>query len=461
MKASAFNARARESSVRRKTAGSLERFERAQRSLAGGVSSALRRAARPYPLYFTHGEGARAVDVDGNTYIDYGLAWGPLIVGHAHPEVTRAMSEQLQRALTFGAQHDLEIEVAEMLTGIIPCADLVCFASSGTEIVQVALRLARAATGRQKFVKFEGHYHGWDDSVLVSYKPTRKEIAAAGGAPIPVAAGQRPHDQVIVAEWNDQAGIEEIFAARGDEISAVICEPLLCNNGCIPPAPGFLELLRELTAGQGALLVFDEVITGFRLHLRGAQHLCGVTPDLATYAKAVGGGASLSVLAGKREFMQLIADGRALHGGTLNGNPLSLAAARAVLKILARHEGAVYTEMWRHGERLRFGLEAVLRGAGFEVVTSGAGPVFQVSFMSRPARNYRETLDADRELYSDFALALLDEGVLVLPDGRWYISAAHTDEQINATLDAAARVVKSFAARKQGDARRDGTHEGA
>ena len=237
--------------------------------------------------------------------------------------------------------------------------------------------------------------------------------------------------------------IEEIFATRGQEISAVICEPLLCNNGCIPPEPGFLELLRELTARNGALLIFDEVITGFRLDLRGAQHHYGVTPDLATYAKAVGGGAPLSVLAGKDEFMRLIADGRVLHGGTLNGNPLSLAAARAVIEILARNDGAVYGEMWRRGERLRFRLEEILRGAGFKVVTNGAGPVFQVSFMSRPARSYRETLDADTQLYSDFALALLDEGVLVLPDGRWYISAVHTDEQIAATLAAAARIIES------------------
>jgi glutamate-1-semialdehyde 2,1-aminomutase len=353
------------------------------------------------------------------------------------------MTGQLQRGLTFGAQHDLESEVAEMLTRIIPCADMVCFANSGTEIVQLALRLARAATGRQKLVKFEGHYHGWDDSVLVSYKPTRAELTAADGAPVPVASGQRPHDQVIVAEWNERVEIEEIFATRGEEISAVICEPLLCNNGCIPPEPGFLELLRELTSRHGALLIFDEVITGFRLHLRGAQHHYGVIPDLATYAKAIGGGAPLSVLAGKDEFLRLIADGRVLHGGTLNGNPLSLAAARAVVEILSRDDGAVYGEMWRRGERLRFGLEEILRGAGFEVVTSGVGPVFQVSFMSRPARNYRETLDADKQLYSDFALALLDEGVLALPDGRWYISTAHTDEQIAATLAAAARIVES------------------
>jgi len=386
------------------------------------------------------------VDVDGNTYIDYGLAWGPLILGQAPPVVTRAMTQQLSRGLTFGAQHDLEIEVAEMLTSIIPCAESVCFANSGTEIVQLSLRLARAATGRQKFVKFEGHYHGWDDSVLVSYKPTKEDLAAANGSPVPVACGQRPHDLVIVSQWNDRAAIEEIFARQGREISAVICEPLLCNNGCIPPEPGFLELLRELTLRHGALLIFDEVITGFRVHLRGAQHHYGVVPDLATYAKAVGGGTPLSVLAGRSEFMHLIATGKVMHGGSLNGNPLSLAAAKAVLEILARNNGAVYSDLWQHSERLRFGLEQTLRDCGLPVVTSGTGPVFQVSFMARPARNYRETLDADRQLYGDLAVALLDEGVLVLPDGRWYLSTAHTDDHVSATLAAAKRAVAVGAA---------------
>ncbi len=448
MKAIAFNATEREHSIRRKTAGSRARFGRAQQTLAGGVSSGLRRSARPYPLYFTHGEGAVAIDVDGNRYLDYGLAWGPLIVGHSEPEITQALQEQIQRGLTFGAQHDLEIEVSEMLTNLIPCADAVCFANSGTEIVQVALRLARAATGRQKFIKFEGHYHGWDDSVLVSYKPTREEINAADGAPIPVATGQRAHDQVLIAEWNDRASIEALLAEHGEEISALICEPLLCNNGCIPPEPGFLEFLREVTTRHGVVLIFDEVITGFRLHLRGAQHYFGVTPDLATYAKAVGGGTPLSVLAGQREWMDLIATGKALHGGTLNGNPLSLAAAKAVLQMLARDNGAVYGGLHERADRLRYGLAGILRQAGHHIVTDGIGPVFQLSFMEHPARTYRDTLQSDKQMYSDFALALLDEGVLVLPDGRWYLSTAITDEDIDTTLAAAQRIVECGVTRR-------------
>jgi len=434
-----FNAQGREESVRIKTRQSFDRFQRAQRSLAGGVSSGLRRHARPYPLYFERGSGSRVFDVDGNKYLDYGLAWGPLILGHAPPEITQAITGQLARDLTFGAQHDLEFEVCETMVRIIPCGEQICFANSGTEIVQLALRLARAFTSRKKILKFEGHYHGWADSVLVSYHPTLEEIQAAGGAPISVALGQRPHDNVVIAEWNDFRGVERAFQQCGAEISAVICEPMLCNSGCIPPEPGFLEMLRETTRKHGALLIFDEVITGFRLHLQGAQGFYNVTPDLATYAKATGGGTPLSALAGRAEVMELIASGRVIHAGSLNGNPVCLSAAKAVLEVLTRKGGAVYADLWRRGERLRQGLEGILRTRGMNVVTAGGGPVFQLSFMEKPARNYRETLAADRFLYSNFALALLDEGVLLLPDGRWYVSTAHSDDDIDATLAAAER----------------------
>ncbi|MCW5978139.1 MAG: aspartate aminotransferase family protein [Bryobacteraceae bacterium] len=434
-----FRADERAQSVMNKTAGSVSRYDRARRTLAGGVSSGLRRAARPYPLYFDHGVGSRICDVDGNHYLDYALAWGPLILGHAHPAVVEAMERQVRRGLTFGAQHELEYEVAEALASVIPCADAVCFANSGTEIVQVALRLARAATQRPKYLKFEGHYHGWDDTVLVSYRPTLDQIHLASGRPVPVGLGQLPPESMLVVEWNDFDGVEAAFRAHGDEIASVMCEPMLCNSGCLAPAEGFLELLREITLRHGALLIFDEVITGFRLDLKGAQGYYGVTPDLATYAKAVGAGAPLSVLAGKSEYMNLVADGRVVHAGTLNGNPISLAAAKAALEELTRDAGAVYPELHRRGERLRDGIVEILRSRSYPVVSAGAGPVFHISFMERPARTYREWLEADQKLYSDFALALLDEGVLVLPDGRWYLSTAHTDEDIEATLAAAER----------------------
>jgi glutamate-1-semialdehyde 2,1-aminomutase len=411
-------------------------------SLAGGVSSGLRRSARPYPLFFTHGSGSRAFDVDRNSYLDYGLAWGPLILGHAPAEPAAAASAQLSKGVTFGAQHDLEFEVAEQLTKIIPCADLVCFANSGTEIVQLALRLARGATGRRKFLKFEGHYHGWDDSVLVDYHPTLDDIYSANGEPIAVGRGQKPHRDVIIARWNHRESVEAAFAAAGDEISAVICEPLLCNSGCIPPEPDFLKFLREITLRYGTALIFDEVITGFRVHLQGAQGLYGVIPDLATFGKAIGGGVALSVLGGSADWMRWIADGTVVHAGTLNGNPLALTYTQATLAILERNDAAVFVEIERNGERLRRGLEEILRQAGHTVLTQGVGSVFQLSFMDIPATEYRDTLKADKRLYQDFSMALLDEGILTLPDGRWYTSAAHSESDIDATLDAVEQAVR-------------------
>jgi len=438
----AFAAARREASVLTKTAGSKKRWSRACRTLAGGVSSGLRRHQRPYPLYFDHGDGSRVVDVDGNSYLDYTLAWGPNILGHAPPEVVEAVSQAMRRGLTFGAQHDLEFEVSERLTELLPCADQVCYANTGTEIVQLALRLSRAATGRSKFIKFEGHYHGWDDTVLVSYHPTRKQIEEAKGEPIGEGIGQLHRGAAVIVEWNDADGVRAAFADNPATISAVICEPLLCNSGCIPPLPGFLAFLREITEREGALLIFDEVITGFRLALGGAQEFYAVTPDLATYAKAVGGGAALSVLGGKQKFMEQIAAGKVIHAGTLNGNLIALSAAKAVLDVLARDDGARFRELHRRGARLRSGLKEILSARGYRVITSGEGAVFSLLFLEQQPRSYRDLLSADRQLYADFALALLDQGVLTLPDGRWYISTAHSDADIDATLAAVEQAVR-------------------
>jgi glutamate-1-semialdehyde 2,1-aminomutase len=438
--AASFDTAAHEENIRQKTRGSLDRHQRSRRTLAGGVSSGMRRSARPYPLFFDYGAGSRVMDVDGNSYLDYGLAWGPLIAGHSHPKVVDAIQRQAARALTFGAQHDLEYQVSELLNRVIPCADLVCFANSGTEIVQVALRLARAVTGRRKYLKFEGHYHGWSDEALVAYHPSAADSLEH---PAPIGAGQLPHDSVMVAEWNNRHHVERILSEHGSDISAIICEPLLANSGCIPPAAGFLEFLRAISTQQGALLIFDEVITGFRVDLAGAQGRWGVTPDLATYAKAVGGGVPLSVLAGRSEYMEQIAGGQVVHAGTLNGNPLCLAAAKATIELLAEGNGSLYPALRARGDHLRNGMMRALRSTGFAVVTSGDGPVFQVSFMTDPAKNYRDTLRAQSSVYSDFALALLAHGVLVLPDGRWYVSTAHTDDDIERTLEIVRQVCQS------------------
>lgn len=434
-----FQAEEREARIRARTQGSAERYRRSSQSLAGGVSSGLRRTARPYPLFYSHGAGSKIVDVDGNVYLDYTLAWGPNILGHPPHAASEAVARQAALGLTYGAQHDLEYEVAEALAKLIPCADKVCFGNSGTEIVQVALRLARAATGRAKFLKFEGHYHGWDDSVLVSYHPNREDPTST---PVPVGAGQRKNDTAVIAQWNDKESVLAAFEANRGEISAILYEPLLANSGCIPPEPGFLEFLRELSRKEGALLIFDEVITGFRLGLAGAQGYYNVVPDLATYAKAVGAGLPLSVLAGRDEYMSLIATGKVVHAGTLNGNPLALAAAKASIDTLSKDEGACFRELNRRGATLRNGLEKILREKGLDIVISGADSVFHISFMNRRARNYRDLLVADQKMYSDFQMALLDEGVLALPDGRWYISVAHTDEDVDMTLEAVQKAVR-------------------
>ncbi len=437
-----FSPSLRDANIRSKTPGSLRRWHRASSSLAGGVSSGLRRSARPYPLYFSYGTGSKLWDVDGNEYLDYSLGWGPNILGNAPPAIIDAIQETARKGLTFGAQHELEYEVAEMLTQVIPCADRVCFANSGTEIVQVALRLARAVTGRRKFIKFEGHYHGWDDSVLVSYHPSQEQIDSDPTRPGPEGLGQVPATGTVIAQWNDFESVRAAFALHKGEISAIICEPLMCNSGCISPQTGFLQFLRTITQEHGALLIFDEVITGFRLGISGAQGFYDVLPDLATYAKAVGAGTPLSVLAGKLQFMELINRGEVVHAGTLNGNPLALSAARAALNYLMRESSVTYCKLFLLGERLRDGIRTALQKSGHEVCVAGVGPVFHISFTDRQPHNYRDLLSVDRQKYSDFALSLLDEGVLPLPDGRWYISTAHSDEDIERTLQAVERAAR-------------------
>ena len=256
---------------------------------------------------------------------------------------------------------------------------------------------------------------------------------------MPVGLGQLPADATVIARWNGRESVEQAFLAFPGEISAVICEPLLCNSGCIPPQAGFLSFLREITERNGTLLIFDEVVTGFRLGLAGAQGFYSVTPDLATYAKAVGGGAPLSVLAGRLPYMELIESGQVIHAGTLNGNPLALAAARAALQFLTEDAPALYAGLFRRGSRLRDGILAILRRRGHQVCASGEGPVFHLCFSDRQPMNYRDLLEADTAHYKNFLLALQDEGVLPLPDGRWYLSAAHSDADIDATLAAVER----------------------
>lgn len=419
-------------------AQSRQWLQRARQSLPLGVSSPFR-ARFPIPLYFAGGSGPYLTDVDGNRYIDYTLGWGPNILGYAHPALAAAVAAQAARPHTYGAQHELEFLVAEKIRELVPCAGRVVFSSSGSEAVQLALRLARAFTGRNLILKFEGHYHGWMDSVLISHHPA---AGAVGPQEAPCAVlesrGQVPNaaDNVIVAVWNRAEAVEAAFARAPAPVAGVIMEPVLCNSGCLMPRPGYLEAVRDICRRQGALLIFDEVITGFRMALGGAQEYYGVQPDLATFGKALGGGLPVSAVAGRPEIMDLIGDGVAF-GGSFNGNPLVLAAAHATLGELSRDQGAALECANRTGMALMEGIREAARRCGIPVVVSGFGAAFAVHFTEKPdLRDYRDTLAGDPQRLARFALALLERGVYILPDGRFYLSVVHGSEEVGRTLEA-------------------------
>lgn len=425
---------------------SAQSFSQSQRYLAGGVSSMLRASSKPLPLFFRSGSGSRITDLDGNRYIDYGLAWGPLILGHSHPAVLKAVRRQLGRFQLLGAQHELEIRVAKKICQMVPCAGLVAFSNTGSEAVQLALRLARAFTKRQKFIKFEGHYHGWPDSVLLSYHPKRTSAQIRG--PVPASEGQSEAllDDVFILPWNDIQELEATIQEHGEKIAAIVTEPILCNSHCLMPARGYLEGMRRLATQHGIALIFDEVITGFRVAPGGAQSLFGVTPDIATFGKAVAAGFPLSVVAGRKEIMQLIAERRVVHAGSFNGNPISLAAADAALKVLSANHGAPLKRIRKLGEALMTGIRSLAEEAGIPILINGVGAAFHVSFTTRnEMRNYLDTTDCDEQARDQFIESMLESGIYLLPDGRWYISGAHTEADIATTLEA---VRKAFAGLK-------------
>ena len=342
-------------------------FEENKTVLAGGVSSDVRKAELPHPLYFESGSGSRIRDVDGNEYIDYVLGQGPLLLGHSPGPVLEAVHRQLDRGLIFAGQHQAEAQLARLLTQVIPCAERVRFNSTGSEAVITALRAARAYRGRNLVVKFEGQWHGWYDSLFVSTAPGPDQQGNRSSPnPVLPSRGQVANaaDNLIIMPWNDLELLEELFARRGHEIAAILTEPVMCNSGSLLPRPGFLEGLRNLCDRYQSVLIFDEVITGFRLALGGAQEVFGVTPDLATYAKGIASGFTLSAVVGKAEVMDLISSGQVVHAGTYNSNPVVIAAGLATLQTLSGDREAVYSQLNRLGGRLREGLAQRLREAG-------------------------------------------------------------------------------------------------
>ena len=423
-------------------------LERARRSLAGGVSSPVRGTA-PVPLYFARGVGPRLQDADGNWYIDYAAAWGPVILGYSHPALVAAAHGAAERPFTYGAQHELEISVAERIQAVVPSAERVAFSSSGSEVVQLVHRLARAFTRRNLILKFEGHYHGWIDGALVSYHPREGLGPRESPNVIPGSFGQVPNvvENVLVAPWNDLGILESLFRTHPERIAAVMMEPVLCNSGCLMPGPGYLEGVRDLCRRHGTLFIMDEVITGFRIALGGAQKHFGVTPDLSTFGKAVAGGAPLSVVAGRREIMEQLHGAGVAFGGTFNGNPLSLAIADATLEELARDGGAPIVQANRTGQELMDGIRERAHRHGLPVLVTGFGAAFTVHFTKRTElRDYRDTLDDDAELLDGFLRGALEEGLHVLPDGRFYVSAVHAAAEVEETLGIVDRVFGTLGA---------------
>lgn len=430
-------------------------FPQACKHIPAGVNSTARARFsgwEPYPLFASHGTGSHLFDVDGNEYIDYLLGLGPLILGHRPPKVTAAVVEAIeQRGTVFALPTQQEITLAEKIVSLVPSLEQVRLCNTGTEAVLYALRLARTFTGRGKVVRFEGMYHGFSDGVYWSKHPNLQE---AGPASRPHAVAQGPGmpagvgEQLIILPWNDVEALRAALERDGPNIAAVLTEPVMCNTGCILPEPGYLEALRELTAAHGIVLIFDEVITGFRLSVAGAQGHYGIRPDLSVFAKGLGGGFPVAALGGRRDIMSLVSDGTVSMAGTYAANTIAVAAALAALDELTTP--GKYAELYSRCQRLYTGLERLLQDAGIPAHVVGVGPVLQVWFSRHPIRNYRDAArHASHEQFRLWWEGMLDRGVLFHPHAfeNLFVSFAHTDDDIERTLEAAGGAIEDLRAR--------------
>lgn len=413
---------------------SRERVAAGARYLAGGVSSNYRLGISPTPLVIERGDGAYLYDVDGNQLIDYYLGMGPIIIGHNPPEIVAAVIEQAARGFLYAGQTELEYQAAQLICEMVPCAERIRFGLSGTEMVQAAMRLARAATGRKTIIKFEGHYHGWLDNILWSvspppdkFGPDNEPIPQPGSAGIDEAAGA--HLEVMA--WNHYDWLVQRLK-RGD-VAAVIMEPIMCNTSAILPDEGYLESVRQVCDATGTILIFDEVITGFRVAAGGASARLGVTPDLAIFGKAIANGFPVACLAGRADLMDRFVSGGVMHGGTYNAQTVSMAATVVTLERL--RQPGFYEMLEARGRRLMDGITQRLEAAGLTARVQGLPQIFHVAFgVDQPIRHYRDSLAADRSRYVRFTTALLQRGVRALERGAWFISAAHNDAIIDETL---------------------------
>jgi len=426
--------------------------EAARTVIPGGVNSTARATWSgwtPHPLFVESGEGALLTDADGNTYIDYLLGLGPMILGHRPKRVTQAVIDQIERRGTvFALPAKDETTLTEKMMRAVPSLEQVRLCNTGTEAVLYAIRLARAFTGRSKIVRFEGMYHGFSDSVYWSKHPDPAQ-AGPDRSPIPVPQGPGLPPglagSLIILPWNDVDALRETIRREGADIAAVLTEPVMCNTGCILPKPGYLEAMREITHAHDIVLIFDEVITGFRIGLGGAQGHFGITPDLSTFAKGMGGGFPIAAMGGRRDIMALVANGIVSMAGTYAANGIAVAAANAALDELAAP--GMYEALFARCDRLRHGLEAIFQTAGIPVTVPGLGPVLQVWFADQPITNYRDAARfARHDLFRLWWERMLDRGVLFHPGGleNLFVSFAHTDEHIDRTLDVAREVAATL-----------------
>jgi len=408
-------------------AGSRAQNQRAARTLAGGVATAFRASQQPVPICFVSGRGTRLTDIDGNTYVDWALGWGPLLLGHSPEVVLDAVRRQLDRGLGYGASHELEAELAEAVCRTVPSIDLCVFNSTGSEAVHAALRIARAATGRNRVIKFQGHYDGWYDPLHIGV--SGKDIDAPG------TAGQDPaaSASVTVCPWNDLPALE---LAIGPDVAAVIMEPVAMNAGCLVAPADYLTGVRKLVDRVGALLIFDEVITGYRLALGGAQEMLGVRPDLTVLGKALGGGFPISAVGGRADVMSEVASNRVAHVGTFNANPVCASAALAAVTELERTAATTYPRLAEVGRALAESLRTEAAEVGAPLVVNQVGGVAYAFVGQGPMDTYADTLGNDAPAYRKFTGAMLERGVQFMPKGLLYVSTVHGDEELELTRQA-------------------------